>query len=190
MNRKTKRRAPRLPRTYSEAQLAGIKQSTTARKLATVERLRTAIASLKAKKREISVQTIFEECGLHYAAIHRNPEALALFRANSTNLIAKKKRTKRKSAGHDEGTVSSRDPLLAYKKPHLVERVRTAEQRLLETQQQIAVQVEVSMQREARIAELEARIAELEPYRSFVEHMRAQMQREERGRFGDLPPGL
>jgi len=77
MKPKTKRRLLRLPRTYSEAQLAGIKQSTMARRLATVERLRTAIDALKAKKQEISVQTIYDECGLRYAAIHRNPEALA-----------------------------------------------------------------------------------------------------------------
>src|SRR2546421_5879862 len=96
MKPKTKRRSPRLPRTYSEAQLAGLQQSTTARRLATVERLRTAIDALKAKKREISVQTIYDECGLRYAAIHRNPEALALFRANSTHLVAEKKRRTRK----------------------------------------------------------------------------------------------
>jgi hypothetical protein len=53
----------------------------------------------------------------------------------------------------------------------------------------LAVQAEAGVKREARIAELEARLAELEPYRSFVEQMRVQMQREERGRFGDLPPG-
>jgi hypothetical protein len=189
MKPKAKRQALRLPRTYSEAQLAGIKQSTTVRRVVTVERLRTAIASLKAKKREISVQTIFEVCGLRYAAIHRNPEALALFRANSTNLVAKKKRTRRKHDESSQGTPSPRDPLLAYKKPHLVERVRTAEQRLLDVQRQLAVQVDVSLQREARIAELEARLAELEPYRTFVEQMRAQMQREEQGRLGNLPPG-
>jgi len=188
MKAKAKRQVPRLPRTYSEAQLAGIKQSTAARKQATVERLSIAIASLKAKKREISVQTIFEESGLRYAAIHRNPEALALFRASSTNLAAKKKRTRHKHDESSQGTPSPRDPLLAYKKPHLVERVRTAEQRLLEARQQVAVQVEASMQREARIAELEARLAELEPYRTFVDQMRTQMQREERGRFGDFPP--
>ena len=102
----------------------------------------------------------------------------------------KRNRPDAKSALSDEGTISPRDPLLAYKKPHLVERVRTAEQQLLDAQQQLAVQVEASMQREARIAELEARLAELEPYRTFVERMRMQMQREERGRFGDLPPGI
>ena len=50
MKPKTKRRLPRFPRTYSEAQLAGIKQSTMARRLATFEQLRTAIDALKAKK--------------------------------------------------------------------------------------------------------------------------------------------
>jgi len=153
----------------------------------TVERLRAAIEVLKAKKQEISVQTIFDECGLRYAAIHRNPEALALFRANSTSLAARKKRSRNKNTRSDEETISSRDPLLAYKKPHLVERVRTAEQRLLDVQQQLAVQIDANMQREARIAALEARLVELEPYRTFVEQMRAQMQREEQGRFGDLP---
>ena len=189
MKPKARRRSPRLPRTYSEEQLAGIKQSTTARRLATVERLQTAIDALKAKKQEISVQTIYDECGLRYAAIHRNPEALALFRANSTILMAKKKRTKRKHDESSQDTPSPRDPLMAYKKPHLVEHVRTAEQQLLDVQQRLAVQITASMQREARIAELEARLAELEPYRTFVEQMRAQMQREEQGRFGNLPPG-
>src|SRR5229473_3101787 len=115
MKPETKRRSTRLPRTYSEAQLAGIKQSTTARRLATVERLRTAIASLKAKKQEISVQTIYDECGLRYAAIHRNPEALALFRANSTHLVAAKKQRKRKPRADEETTPAPRDPLLSYK---------------------------------------------------------------------------
>ena len=190
MKPKTKRRSPHLPRTYSEAQLVGIKQSTTARRLATVERLRTAIDALKAKKQEISVQTIYDECGLRYAAIHRNPEALALFRANSTHLVEASKQRKRKPSTDEEATPAPRDSLLSYKKPQLVARLRVAQELLLKGQQQLAVQAEVAIQREARIAELEARLAELEPYRVFVEQMRSQMQREERGRFGDLPPGM
>src|SRR6266571_9483322 len=114
MKPKTKRRSPRLPRTYSEAQLAGIKQSTAARRLASVERLRTAIDALKAKKQEISVQTIYDECGLRYAAIYRNPEALALFRANSTHLVEASKQRKRKSREDSEATSAPRDPLLSY----------------------------------------------------------------------------
>jgi hypothetical protein len=190
MKTKAKRRAPRLPSTYSEAQLAGIKQSTTARRLATVERLQAAIDALKAKKQEISVQTIYNECGLRYAAIHRNPEALELFRANSTHLVAAKKRNKRKLRGDSEATPAPRDPLLSYKKPQLVARLHSAQQQLLEVQQSQAALVEVRLKQETRIAELEAKLAALEPYRTFVEQMRVQMQREGQGRFGDLPPGL
>lgn len=190
MKSKTKRRAPRLPRTYSETQLAGIKQSTAARRLATVERLRTAIDTLKAKKLEISVQTIYDECGLRYAAIHRNPEALALFRANSTHLVAAKKRRKRKSPTDEETTPPPRDPLLSYKKSQLVARLRSVQQQLLETQQQQALHVEARLKQEAKIAELEAKLVVLEPYRTFVEQMRSQMQREEQGRFGNLPSDM
>jgi hypothetical protein len=190
MKTKIKRRPPRLPRTYSEAQLAGIKQSTTARRLATVERLRTAIEALKAKKQEISVQTIYDECGLRYAAIHRNPEALALFRANSPHLVAAKRQSKRKLRADEEVTPASHDPLLSYKKPQLVARLRSAQQQLLEAQQNQSALVEARLQQEARIAELEAKLAVLEPYRTFVMQMRAQMQREEQGRFGDFPPGV
>src|SRR5437763_13427723 len=168
MKPKTRRRSPRLPRTYSEAQLAGIKQSTTVRRLATVERLQTAIDALKEKKQEISVQAIYDECGLRYAAIHRNPEALALFRANSAHLMAAKKRNKRKQRADEETTPAPRDPLLSYKKPLLVARLRSAQQQLLEAQQQQAVQVESRLKQEAKIAELEARLAGLEPYRTFV----------------------
>ena len=185
-----KRRPPRLPRTYSEVQLAGIKQSSTARRLVTVERLRTAIEALKAKKQEISVQTIYDECGLRYAAIHRNPEALALFRANSTHLVAAKRHSKRKLRADEEGTPASRDPLLSYKKPQLVARLRSTQQQLLDAQQNQSALVEARLQQEARIAELEAKLAVLEPYRTFVMQMRAQMQREEQGRFGDFPPGV
>jgi len=187
MKRKTKRRSPRLSRTYSEAQLVGIKQSTTTRRLATIERLQAAIDALKAKKQEISVQTIYDECGLRYAAIHRNPEALALFRANSTHLVAEKKRNKRKPREASEATPAPCDPLLNYKKPQLVARLRLAQQQLLEAQQNQATLVEARLQQKAKIAELEAKLAVLETYRTFVEHMRAQMRREEQGRFGDLP---
>jgi hypothetical protein len=188
MKPKAKRRSPRLPRTYSEAQLAGIKHSTEERRQATVERLQAAINVLKEKKHEISVQSIYNECGLRYAAIHRNPEALALFRANSTHLVAEKKRSKRKPRADEETTPTPRDPLLSYKKSQLVARLRLAQQQLLAAQKQQAVLVEARLKQEARMAELEARLAILEPYRIFVEQMRLQMQREEQGRFGDLPP--
>jgi hypothetical protein len=89
---------------------------------------------------------------------------------------------KRKPRADEEATPTLRDPLLSYKKPQLVARLRSAQQQLQEAQQQQVVLVE------ARIAELEAKLAVLGPYRAFVEQMRAQMRREEQGRFGDFPP--
>jgi len=142
------------------------------------------------KKQEISVQTIYDECGLRYAAIYRNPEALALFQANSTHLVAKKKRDKRKPREASEAIPTPRDPLLSYKKPLLVARLRATQQQLLEIQQQQASMVESRLKQEAKIAELEAKLATLEPYRTFVEQMRTQMQREEQGRFGHLPSDM
>jgi|GEM_PF-1081930 len=174
-------RKPAAARVPSDAQLAALRQSTTARKQATVERLRKAIDALKAKKQQISVQTIYEECGLRYAAIHRNPEALALFRASSSHLVAQKKQSRHKRNTDEETKLPARDALLSYKKPLLVARLRVVQQQLQEAQQQQAILVEASLKREARIAELEARLAELEPYRTFVEQVRRDMQSEEHG---------
>ncbi len=169
----------RTPHITPEAQLVGLRASTTARKQATVERLHEAIEALNAKKQAITVQSIYEECGLRYAAIHRNLEALALFRANSTHLKAQKKRTRRKRNVNDEAASSPRDPLFNYKKSQLVTRLRGVQQQVLELQQQQVALVEASVKREARIAELEVRLAELEPYRTFVEQVRQRIRHEE-----------
>lgn len=190
MKRPTKAKK-RAPRAYTEAQLSGLRASTSARRQATVERLQSAIDALKAKKQDVTVQAIYEECGLRYAAIHRNPDALSLFRANSTHLVAQKKQTRRRrsESSNDASPNTSRDPFLNYKKPQLVARLHLVQQQLQEAQQQQAILVDASMKREARIAELEARLAELEPYRAFVEQVRVRMQQGEQGHFGNLPPG-
>ena len=180
MKRTTNARKPRVPHGYPDAQLSGLRASTTARKQATVERLRTAVASLKVKKQAITVQSIYEECGLRYAAIHRNPEALALFRANSTHLQKQKQRTKRKQTPADV-PVQTRDPLLNYKKPQLVERLRAAQQQIQTMEQQQSIVAAACLERDTRIATLEARLAELEPYRAFVEQVRSRIRQQEHG---------
>ena len=187
MKRKTSAKKTRASRPPSEAQLRALRTSTSARRQTTIERLRSAIDALTVKKAKITAQTIYEECGLQYAAIHRNQEALALFRTHSTHLVAQKKRKRRKRTTADEDAPAPRDPLLNYKKPQLVERLRAAQQQTQELRQQLALIVDAGMKREARIAELEARVVQLEPYRLYVEQLRAQMQREEQGRFGNLP---
>lgn len=125
------------------------------------------------------MQTIYDECGLRYAAIHRNPEALALFRANNTHLVDAKKQRKLKSPTDAEDTPAARDPLLSYKKPQLVARLRAAQRQIQEAQKQQAILVEARLKQEARIAELETKLAELEPYRIFVEQIRKKNRQEE-----------
>ncbi|HYU73418.1 MAG TPA: hypothetical protein VEL31_12130, partial [Ktedonobacteraceae bacterium] len=116
-------------------------------------------------------QTIYAECGLSYASYARNPEALALFRANSTYLNQKRKRSKRKRKTEDVPTLP-RDPLMNYKKPQLVSRLRDAMQLLQHQERQLATLADACLQRDAHVAELEAKLTELEPYRSFVEQVR------------------
>jgi len=181
---------PRKPGASSQAQLAALHASTTARRQATVERLQAAIDALHTKKQAVTTQSIYEECGLRYAAIHRNSDTLALFRANSTHLNAKKQRIRRQGGVKGEDApVPSRDPLLNYKKPQIITRLRSAQQQILEQQQQMALLAENSVVLGARIAELEAKLAELEPYRTFVERIRSRVRQEEHGN-NMLPPQM
>jgi triphosphoribosyl-dephospho-CoA synthetase len=179
MKRNTKSVRSRNKHTYSEGQLAGLRASTATRKQETVERLRTAIASLKKKDQAITAQSIYDECGLHYASYVRNDEAIALFRANSTHLLEKKKRTRHKQKAGKETVSPPREPLLNYKKPQLASRLREAQQQIQDLQQQLVALADTCLQRDARVVELEAKLAELEPYRSFVEQIRLRVRKEE-----------
>lgn len=181
MKRTSRGRLSRKTHTYSEEQIAGLRASTTARKHETVERLRTAIASLKEKKQEITAQNIYAECGLHYSSYVRNEEAIALFRANSTHLTKQRRQRKRERKANDDTPPTPRDPLMHYKKPQLVARLREAQQRIQDLERQQRTLVDACLQRDARVVELEAKQAELEPYRNFVEQIRQRVQQEEHG---------
>jgi hypothetical protein len=102
---------------------------------------------------------------LHYASYVRNAEAMALFRANSTRLTQKKKRTKRKRQTGEDAVSSPppRDPYLNYKKPLLVLWLRKAELRIQDLEQQQAKLVDACLQRDARVVELEAKLGALQP---------------------------
>jgi branched-subunit amino acid aminotransferase/4-amino-4-deoxychorismate lyase len=158
--------------------LSGLRTSAQARKSETIERLNRAIAALKAKRQAVTAQTIYAVSGLSYTSIARNPEALALFRANSTYLNQKQKPNKRRrNAG--EAPAQARDPLMNYKKPQLVTRLRAAQEHVQRLEQQQALLLDTCLQSEVRVRELETKLAELEPYRGFVEEMRARIRREE-----------
>jgi hypothetical protein len=172
--RKRKRSLRPPNHSYSEQQLAGLRAHTQAQKQSTVERLRTAIASLQAQHKAISARAIYEECGLSYASFRRNPEALLLYQQHSTFLKRERKRTR--TACPD--TVSSRDSLLAYKKPDLVARLRQAQARCAELETQHATILADYVQKDVRIAELEAELAR---YREYFEGLRLHVQQQEHG---------
>ncbi|QBD75689.1 hypothetical protein EPA93_06585 [Ktedonosporobacter rubrisoli] len=122
----------------------------------------------------ISARTIYEECGLTYASFRRNPEALLLYQQHSTFLKRERKRTR--TACPD--TVSPCDPLLAYKKPDLVARLRQAQARCAELETQHTTILADYVQKDVRIAELEAELAR---YREYFESLRLQVQQKEHG---------
>jgi hypothetical protein len=169
---KRKRSLRPLDHPYSEQQLAGLHIHAHAQKQSTIDRLRSAIAALEAQHRPISSRTIREECGLEYASIRRNPEALLLYQQHSTFLKRERKHTR--TACPD--TISPRDPLLAYKKTDLVIRVRKAEELLKTREQQHDTLLQDYVQKDIKIAELESELAR---HRQYLEGLRLTMQRQE-----------
>ena len=170
--RKRKRTLRSLDHPYSEQQLAGLRTHTQEQKQNTVDRLRSAITSLQAQHQPISARTIREECGLEYASLRRNPEALLLYQQHSTFLKRERKHTR--TACPD--TISPRDPLFAYKKTDLVARVRKAEELLKVQEQQQATLLQDYVQKDVKITELEAELAR---HRQYLEGLRLTMQRQE-----------
>src|SRR6266571_5519420 len=124
-------------RSLDEERYAHLRANALAQKQGTVDRLSRAIAVLEAEGRPVNTFTIKEVSGLDYMAYYRNAEALALFRTHSTHLRekrikeeAKRHRSKRKQTRQDDNLhqvkVEPRDTLLAYKKPDLAAKLRTA----------------------------------------------------------------
>jgi hypothetical protein len=167
-----KRKQPIQPHDYSEHQLAGLRTHAAAQKQNTVDRLRSAITSLEAQKKSISAKTIYEECGLEYASIRRNPEALHLYQQHSTFLKQKRKHVKTSPPD----TPSPRDPLLAYKKVDLVARLLKEQTREIELETQYSILLQDYVQKDIKIAELEAELAR---HREYLEGLRLSLQRQE-----------
>ena len=157
---------------YTEQQLAGLREHTQAQKQNTVNRLATAIASLTEQHKPISARTIYEECSLEYASIRRNPEALLLYQQHSTFLKRERKRTKTSCPD----TPSSRDSLLAYKKTQLAAMLREERARRQETEKQQAQLLQDYVQKDVTIAQLEAELAQ---YRGYLERLRISIQQQE-----------
>jgi hypothetical protein len=170
--RKRKRVPPPRTAPCTDQQLVGLREHAQAQKQNTVNRLQAAIASLTAQRKPISAKTIREECGLEYASIRRNPEALLLYQQHSTFLKQKRKRTK----ASQPDTPAPRDPLLAYKKADLAARLRSEQEAQKEWEAQYATILQDYAQKDIKIAELEAELAR---YRQHLEGLRLTIQRQE-----------
>lgn len=102
----------------------------------TVERLRDAIAAIERRGDPVTTAAIKREGNLDYSAYYRNDEAYALYREHATHfkpaLGASRKRRQRTTRSIGEQPASAgarqiRDPLMAYKRPALVAKVRAAQ---------------------------------------------------------------
>jgi hypothetical protein len=162
---------------YTASRLEGLRRHAAEQKQATLERLRAAIASLQARKEPITVHTIRAESGLDYKAYARNPEALKLFQQHSTFLAAKRKGSrKRRQRETSQITAQQKDPLLNYKRPQLVARVREEVVRRVEAETQYRLLLEERVQSDLKIMQLEAELAR---FQSFLGHLRDQVRFEE-----------
>jgi len=150
-----------------------------------VDRLKQAITQLEKDSRPVTTFTIKEISGLDYMAYYRNAEALALFRHHSTHLRkerqkerSRRKSTRGSSSEQQERQVSSRDPLLNYKKSRLVTELRLARAKLDRMEQQYHNLLQEHMPCGLTIARLETQLAE---HQAFLDRFRSSLQKEEHG---------
>lgn len=169
----------------SEDRYAHLRDYATKQKQATVDRLKQAITQLEKDSRPVTTFTIKEMSGLDYMAYYRNAEALALFRHHSTHLRkerqkerSKRKNTRGSSSEPQEVQISSRDPLLNYKKSRLVTELRLARAKLDQMEQQYHMLLQEHMPCGLAIARLETQLAE---HQAFLDRFRSSLQKEEHG---------
>ena len=169
----------------SEDCYAHLRDYAARQKQATVDRLKQAITQLEKESRPVTTFTIKEISGLDYMAYYRNAEALALFRSHSTHLrkqraLAQSKRrgATRPPSGEQEAIISSRDPLLHYKKPRLVAELRVARVQQDQMEQQYQALLQEHMNCGLTIARLQTQLAE---HQAFLERFRSSLQKEEYG---------
>lgn len=197
----------------SHGPYAHLRAHAATQKRETVERLACAIAELEAEGRPVTTFTIREVSGLDYMTYYRNREAFQLFQEHSTHLrkereqaqakhqvtsSAKSQKPNKRQAGASTVNVSTRDPLLDYKRPRLVALVHEARAerdearrhlrtKLVEAEQRAqAEQAEVEqrygklLQEHAQCGQTIARLeAELAQFRMYMEGYRSSLQRRE-----------
>jgi hypothetical protein len=136
----------------------------------TVARLQTGIQALQDRHEQVTARTIERETGLTFKTIQRNAAAYELYTAAADVFRHRPNR-----ASHQRRRRSRtpkpplRDSLLAYKKPHLVARLREALQRIEALETAIAVQAATCQEQHLRtILSLRVENHRLESQRAFT----------------------
>ena len=116
----------------------------------TVTRLQTGIQALKERHEPVTARTIERETGLTFKTIRRNAAAYDLYTgaADVFRHPSKRQSVRRRRGRSPKQPV--RDALLAYKKPHLVERLRSALQRIEALETALAVQAATCQEQHLR----------------------------------------
>jgi hypothetical protein len=98
----------------------------------TVARLQTGIQALQDRHEQVTARTIERETGLTFKTIQRNAAAYDLYTsvADIFGNHSKRQSNRRRRGRARTRNPPVRDSLLAYKKPHLVARLRAALQQI------------------------------------------------------------
>lgn len=164
--------SPKHNSSHSEQQCRGLRTHANSQKQHTVDRLTAAIVSLEQRHQPISARAIYEECGLEYTSIVRNPQAHRLFQEHSTFL---KEKGKRKKASQPFDS-RSRDPRPIQEKPQNVSRLDELEKQLKAAAAEAAILLEKLVEKDITIAELQAKIAK---YEEYLGRLRLLIQKQE-----------
>jgi hypothetical protein len=136
----------------------------------TVARLQTGIQALQDRRERVTAQTIERETGLTFKTIQRNAAAYDLYTTAADIFRDRLKRHPNRQRPRPRTPKPPlRDSLLAYKKPHLVARLRAALQRIEALETALAVQAAACQEQHLRtILSLRVDIQRLEAQRAFT----------------------
>ena len=116
----------------------------------TVTRLRAGIQALQERHEQVTARAIERETGLTFKTIQRNAAAYDLYTAAADVFRHPSKRQSTHRRRGRSPKQPARDALLAYKKPHLVERLRGALQRIEALETALAMQAATCQEQHLR----------------------------------------
>jgi len=137
----------------------------------TVARLEAGISAIEERRELVTARTIERETGLTFKTIQRNAAAYELYKAAAHTFRTRQERrpNRRRHGRANTPRPPIRDALLAYKKPHLVARLRTALQQIEALETALAVQAATCQEQHLRtILGLRVDNQRLEAQREFT----------------------